>query len=101
MLQPRVPLLQVHRTQPLVAQRITGRRLQERNARLFARDPLCVKCRVAGRVRPVTQWDHDIPLHLGGADDESNLQGLCDDCHDAKTAAEAGQRGMGVKSLQG
>ena len=92
-LQPRIAMLQVERAQPISVKRITGRRRQDRNRRLFESDPLCVECRVAGRVSVATQWDHKTPLHLGGADDESNLQGLCDDCHDAKTAREAHDRG--------
>jgi 5-methylcytosine-specific restriction protein A len=32
-----------------------------------------------------TQVDHVIALVNGGADDDSNRQSLCDDCHKAKT----------------
>jgi 5-methylcytosine-specific restriction protein A len=63
-------------------------------AELLARDPLCAECRKAGRVRPATQRDHIVPLEEGGADDVSNTQGLCDECHAAKSQAEA-QRGRG------
>lgn len=38
------------------------------------------------------QIDHRIPREQGGSNDESNLQPLCDDCHKAKTAAEAKTR---------
>jgi 5-methylcytosine-specific restriction protein A len=74
--------------------RITGRRLQAMRARLFARDPLCAHCRTAGRIRPATQRDHITPLEEGGLDDESNEQGLCDECHSLKTQREA-SRGRG------
>lgn len=29
-----------------------------------------------------------MPLSEGGSDERSNKQGLCDPCHDAKSAAE-------------
>jgi 5-methylcytosine-specific restriction endonuclease McrA len=38
------------------------------------------------------QIDHRIPREQGGSNDESNLQPLCKDCHDTKTAAEAKAR---------
>lgn len=38
------------------------------------------------------QIDHRIPREQGGSNDESNLQPLCRDCHDRKTAAEAASR---------
>lgn len=69
--------------------RVTGRRLQQLRADLFARDPLCAECRRLGRVTLATQRDHVVPLAEGGADDENNVQGLCDDCHEGKSLAEA------------
>lgn len=69
--------------------RITGRRLQAMRADLFARDPLCAECFRQGRVTLATQRDHIKALAEGGADDASNVQGLCATCHDAKTKAEA------------
>lgn len=73
--------------------RIRGRARQERNARLFRANPLCVRCAARGITRAVEVWDHIVPLELGGADDESNLQGLCRPCHADKTAQEARGRG--------
>ena len=69
--------------------RITGRKLQTMRAELFARDPLCAECRRQGRVTLATQRDHIKPLAEGGADDSSNVQGLCAACHEAKSKAEA------------
>lgn len=57
-------------------------------ADLFRRDPLCAECRRQGRVRLATQRDHIKPLAEGGADDRDNEQGLCDECHEAKSLAE-------------
>jgi 5-methylcytosine-specific restriction protein A len=72
--------------------RITGRRLQALRERLFKEHPLCVVCLTSKRAVPATQRDHVIPLAEGGLDDETNEQALCDDCHEAKSKAEA-QRG--------
>ena len=74
-------------------ERIRGRRGQERNARLFRVNPLCVKCTAIGVTHAVYVWDHTIPLEQGGADDESNMQGLCKRHHDEKTADERRARG--------
>lgn len=58
-------------------------------AALFERDPLCARCKSLGLVVLATQRDHIKPLAEGGADDESNEQGLCFDCHEAKSLAES------------
>lgn len=49
------------------------------------------KCQRCGRMWLPwrDQVDHDVPLEQGGSNDDSNLNLLCDDCHKAKTAAEA------------
>lgn len=57
---------------------------------ILARDPVC---RLCGRVWSVTV-DHVVPKAAGGSDDDSNLQGLCDACHVAKTGGDA-QAGKG------
>lgn len=38
------------------------------------------------------QIDHRIPREQGGSNDESNLQPLCCECHQAKTAGETKTR---------
>jgi 5-methylcytosine-specific restriction protein A len=81
--------------------RLAGRRLQRIRADWFDRFPLCEHCRTAKppRVRLATQLDHIKPLEDGGddfdCDDEQNRQGLCDDCHAAKTAKDRGYRPLG------
>ena len=55
-------------------------------------NPLCVTCQRVGRLTAATEVDHIDPLHKGGSNSSSNLQGLCHDCHAAKTAADLGQR---------
>lgn len=70
------------------AKRIKGTTLQNARARLFRRNPLCVECEKAGRVTLATQRDHIVPMFEGGRDDDSNTQGLCVPCHEAKSLAE-------------
>lgn len=97
----RVPALAQSLGNPDATPRMAGRALQDRRARWFARHPLCVQCVADGVTLPVplaTQLDHVIPLEIGGPDDETNLQGLCDAHHAIKTKAEAGDR---VRRMRG
>lgn len=68
--------------------RMTGRKLLEARARLFSDNPLCVRCSQLGRVTLATERDHVIPLSEGGTDNDSNVQGLCHDCHEEKSLGE-------------
>ena len=77
------------RKKPVATKRITGRKLQAMRAALFAANPLCVECAQLGRVTLATQRDHIVPLGEGGADDADNVQGLCNECHEGKSLAEA------------
>jgi len=56
--------------------------------RVRREEPLCRTCLDAGRTTPTDVIDHIIPLSLGGKDERSNKQGLCDPCHDEKSKAE-------------
>lgn len=49
-------------------------------------EPLCRKCSEHGIVRIATQVDHIVALVIGGSDDDSNKQPICDECHKVKTA---------------
>lgn len=71
-------------------QRIRGRALQEIRLRWFTLHPLCVRCDRDGRTNLATQLDHIKPLFKGGEDTDANRQGLCDACHEAKTAEDMG-----------
>lgn len=73
---------------PTATKRVTGRRLQAMRESLFRRQPLCIECEKLGLVVLATQRDHVVPLAEGGQDDDGNTQGLCDDCHEAKSLAE-------------
>lgn len=91
----KVPALAQSLGNPDATPRMAGRALQDRRARWFALHPLCVQCVADGITLPVpmaTQLDHVIPLELGGADDDSNLQGLCAQHHADKTRLEASDR---------
>ena len=70
--------------------RIRGRALQRIRERHRQEHPLCVWCQKQGRVRAWTQLDHIVPMDAGGADDDDNRQGLCDECHELKTAQDMG-----------
>ena len=68
--------------------RVTGRKLQQLREQLFRRDPLCAECKRHGRVTLASQRDHIKPLAEGGTDTDDNVQGLCIECHDAKSLQE-------------
>lgn len=89
---------EAHKPAPWVSRaavkRTTGRKLQAQRAALFTREPLCRQCRKEGRATPATVRDHIRNLADGGTDDDTNIQPLCHDCHDAKTQREAA-RGRG------
>lgn len=77
-------------------QRTRGRKLQAIRARHFRINPLCSgpdsQCEKHGIVRTWDELDHAIPLAKGGQDSDDNRQGLCSDCHEAKTARDMGYR---------
>lgn len=74
--------------------RISGRRLQAQREALFAREPLCRECLKHGHTTLAAIRDHIQPLAEGGADTDDNVQPLCRDCSDVKTAGES-RRGRG------
>ena len=67
-------------------QRTTGRRWMGMRHVVLIEEPVCMIC---GR-KASTQVDHKIPLCKGGTDTRDNLQGVCDECHDIKTANDLG-----------
>ncbi len=55
-------------------------------SRIMRRDRgLCQPCKVVGRVTMALQVDHIVALANGGGNDDGNLQGICHECHEAKT----------------
>jgi 5-methylcytosine-specific restriction enzyme A len=49
---------------------------------------LCRQHKAQGIIKPATHVDHIISKAQGGTNALSNLQSLCVDCHNAKTARE-------------
>lgn len=43
--------------------------------------PLCECCLKQGRMAPVDEVHHIIPVSQGGTNEESNLMSLCKSCH--------------------
>ena len=81
--------------------RIRGRRLQAIRRSHLAAYPLCVHCEARGIVSLATEVDHILALVNGGADMDSNRQGLCKDCHADKTRADMGHKARQVIGLDG
>lgn len=50
---------------------------------------LCQPCMRQGILTQADAVDHIKPKAKGGTDEPSNLQCICNDCHDTKTEAEA------------
>lgn len=71
--------------------RIRGRAWQRIRTAVLSREPLCRGCSVKGRVTVAVEVDHIMPLAKGGTNDHENLQPLCVECHEAKTAREAAE----------
>jgi 5-methylcytosine-specific restriction endonuclease McrA len=92
MLGPRVQMLTGRRTKDLVANTyrpLSGKQRACRNLKVKIRDKF--RCAACGRIAQDHEVDHRIPLSLGGADKDENLQLLCrgvDGCHAIKSAHE-------------
>ena len=55
--------------------------------------PLCANCAKKGIIEPTKIIDHIKPIAEGGDPwDINNLQGLCESCHNKKTAKERNKR---------
>lgn len=65
-------------------------RWKKARIRFLQASPLCVSCKVQGKLVKATVVDHITP-HRGNKElfwDEGNWQGLCKSCHDRKTMTE-------------
>lgn len=71
---------------------MTRRRFSETKlmARLLEFDGRCAECKAKIDMKNQPEWDHVIPLALGGTDTLDNLQPLCRPCHRAKTGTDKG-----------
>jgi 5-methylcytosine-specific restriction protein A len=103
-LKPRLAVMTAARLAPLVAvnpdatPRPSGRAWMTERASWLTRYPLCEVCAAAGRLSEAREVDHIEPLCEGGADDASNYQALCLECHREKTRGEATRRADGRRS---
>lgn len=58
-------------------------------ARQLLKQSLCEECLKIERLTKANTVDHIVPRERGGSDyEESNLQSLCESCHNKKRAAE-------------
>ena len=70
--------------------RTTGKKWQRMRSIVLKEEPLCRICDGKGQVTPSAEVDHIVPLARKGTDNRDNLQGVCIECHKAKTAVENG-----------
>ena len=66
-----------------------GNEWSRKRLRILERDNhLCQVCLPQSLISLATQVDHIVPRAAAGTEDDDNLQGICVDCHKAKTALE-------------
>lgn len=94
-LQPTVTTLDTRQGSPVAVKRITGWQLVKIRKRIGPRDDYT--CQICGRVTIRGEVDHIIPLHMGGAESDSNRQWLCKECHATKSEQE--ERGRGGSNV--
>ena len=58
-----------------------GRAWHRIRARYVATHPLCEQCLKEGRITPVAEVHHIVPISKGGTHAEDNLMSLCQSCH--------------------
>ncbi len=68
-----------------------GRAWKRIRDRYAAKHPLCEMCLKEGRLKPVEEVHHILPISKGGDHRESNLMSLCQSCH-TKLHHELGDR---------
>ena len=69
-----------------------GRAWELARARVLRRDKgLCQRCLRANRVQVGNECHHIEPKAQGGTDDDTNLETLCHDCHQATDAEAQGK----------
>ena len=72
-------------------------------AEIIARqNGICACCDVPLGTDPrLIEFDHILPIHLGGEDNAGNMRALTKSCHRAKTSREATQRAKTKRLSQG
>lgn len=61
-----------------------GRSWKKVRERYIATHPLCEECLKQGRMVPVQEVHHIVPVSRGGTNSENNLMSLCRSCHNRK-----------------
>ncbi len=69
--------------------RLTGRALQQRNARIKIRDQFTCQNTTCGLITTGLQVGHRVPVAAGGSDDDGNCRCLCAACHSVKSRIES------------
>ena len=59
-----------------------GRNWRKIRNRYAAAHPLCEQCLKEGRMTPMTEVHHILPIKQGGTNENSNLMSLCHSCHE-------------------
>jgi 5-methylcytosine-specific restriction enzyme A len=72
-----------------------GRAWKRVRDRYIKAHPLCEECKKNGRLTPVKEVHHVLPLSRGGSNDFDNLQSLCKSCH-SRITVESGDRWSGA-----
>lgn len=68
-------------TRPVDSNKKYGRAWREIRSRYISAHPLCELCLKYGRLTPVEEVHHIVPVSRGGSNDFSNLMSLCKSCH--------------------
>jgi 5-methylcytosine-specific restriction protein A len=87
-LKPRIATIDTRQGSSMAVERIRGYELTKIRERVLLRDGYA--CQRCGRVSATgLVVDHIVPLHLGGAESDSNRQALCaEPCHRIKSEQE-------------
>lgn len=80
---------------PGATERTRGSAWMKTRERWLRAHPLCCQCEAEGRTTLAEEVDHITPLWKGGPDTSENLQSLCREHHNRKTAEEAAERARG------
>ncbi len=71
-----------------------GRKWRKIRAEYAKAHPLCERCLKDGKLVPVEEVHHILPVKWGGTHDFGNLMSLCQSCH-TELENEIGSRGVG------
>ena len=85
----------------MAIERLSGRRLQKLRERIWLASPRCAMCDIATAWPSGFELDHIIALANDGTNDDSNMQVLCDPCHEEKTNADLGYKPKVTTGLDG